>query len=123
MQEYYLLCSYILEPGSIVCPGNWGRIVGLYTDKNHANYRREEIFEKVRKESFTDKPSRLKCIFLCDSEYQAIKFQGKAKRPFDLLYRVKLVDQRLPVFRTDYDKAVYNDGLSDEKAEEIARDY
>ena len=57
MQEYYLLCSYILEPGSIVCPGNWGRIVGLNKDNGYANYRREEIFDKVRKESFSDKPS------------------------------------------------------------------
>jgi hypothetical protein len=52
---------------------------------------REVVFEKVRLELFSAKPSRLHCVFACESLQDARQFQGTG-RTLDLIYRVNLVD-------------------------------
>lgn len=101
--KYYWLCSYPLEEGSIVLPGNWGRIISLYwSDGGLLIYLREKILEDIRKEKFSSRPSRLTSFFLCKSEVEAKTFQTlSGSREFDILYEVELVDDK-PIFETDW---------------------
>lgn len=103
--EYYYCCSLPLEPGSIIKPGNWGRIIKTYTPQASPNswlLVRELIFEKVRQENFPDKPSRFDSIFLCFSENDIKEFRNSNNRFLDVIYKVELVDQNRPTHTADY---------------------
>jgi hypothetical protein len=54
-----------LEPGSVIRPGNYGRVLKLNGPK-HNHWLREEMLEFVRKHAFPDKPSRLYEVRLTD---------------------------------------------------------
>lgn len=102
MSTYYFACSYPLEPGSIVNPGNWGRIVAAYRTDGFGNpwlLFREEIFESVRKNNFPKKPSRYEGIFLCESEQNLSDFLQGNNRVLDLIYEVELADPSATVHR------------------------
>jgi len=99
---YYFACSYPLEPGSIVLPGNWGRILGMYSTSGFGNawiQYREDVFEKIRQDEFPDKPSRVTSIFLCDTEQALRDFMQQTGRLIDLPYAVSLVDPEEPIHR------------------------
>jgi hypothetical protein len=110
MEEYFLLCSYILSTGSKVEPGNWGRMLKLYKPSmNVVNPYREQIYEKIRQQNFPNRPSRLECIFLCETEEEAKLFKERTGRIFDLIYKVRIVDTEKPIFRADWDKVKFAD--------------
>ena len=48
--------------GSIIEPGNFGRII-RQQGQAHALFRREMIYEAVRQGCFPHRPSRLECLF------------------------------------------------------------
>lgn len=122
--EYYLLCSYPLSPGSIIEPGNWGRMLNLYTpNQNLAGAYREQIYEKIRMASFPDKPSRLECIFLCETLEEATSFRNETQRIFDIIYKVKLVDSSATIFRTDWKNIGFNPPENTHSLEIKAREY
>ena len=60
---------------------------------------REDVFEKIRSDEFPDKPSRLKSIFLCESQEALKQFLADTKRAVDLAYEVSLLDPQEPVHR------------------------
>ncbi len=60
---------------------------------------REDVFEKVRADEFPDKPSRLKGIFLCESQHTLKQFLNDTKRVVDLAYEVSLVNPQEPIHR------------------------
>jgi hypothetical protein len=100
--KYYLGCSYPLEAGSVVLPGNWGRIVGMYNTSGFGNpwiQFREDVFEKVRRDEYSKKPSRLKSIFLCESPQSLQEFLQQTNRGLDFMYGVTLIDQDEPIHR------------------------
>ena len=102
-KKYYWLASYPLEEGSVVLPGNWGRIIDLYkSDGSILTYLREKILEKVRSKDFPDLPSRMTSIFLCESIENAKLFRDANGRFLDILYEVELIDKEKPLFRTDW---------------------
>ena len=79
----------------MVNPGNWGRILRMYTQQGSPNpwiLTRELIYELVRVRSFPAKPSRLDCLFVCMSETDLTAFRANAGRIFDIGYEVELVD-------------------------------
>lgn len=94
-----------LEPGSIIKPGNWGRILRRY-QRIHANNQsfgdpwilsRELIFEMVRRQSYPDKPSRWESAFCFLSPddiapYRQVNDSGK----LNIVYRVEIVDDDAP---------------------------
>jgi Protein of unknown function (DUF2441) len=86
----YFACTLMLDHGSIVRPGNWGRIVRL-TGPNHTEWQREVILEEIRKSEFAHLPSRLESAFVIDeleeAQYYAANFVRLA-----LLYEVTLID-------------------------------
>ena len=93
--SYFYCCSTPLAQGSVVNPGNWGRILRMYTQQGSPNpwiLTRELIYELVRVRSFPAKPSRLDCLFVCMSETDLTAFRANAGRIFDIGYEVELVD-------------------------------
>jgi hypothetical protein len=105
--SFYFFASLRLAPGSVVFPGNWGRMLRRYENDtaipgnlfgNSWILAREMRFEVIRLKHFPDKPSRLDCAFCCYTIDEARAYQnGGADRPkVLLLHRVELVDPSLP---------------------------
>ena len=95
LSALFYLCSYPLEPGSVIAPGNWGRILHSYSLGNQSrwwNLLREHVYEAIRLREFPERPSRLRSIFLCDSLAAIRQFRLEANREFDLIYQVELVE-------------------------------
>jgi hypothetical protein len=120
-KTYYWLGSYPLESGSIVLPGNWGRITQIQGFS--ANCCMEFIFETVRLESFAEKPSRLKSLFLCETIDGIRKFQQATGRIIDILYEVEIVDPEPLVFRTDWSFASTQSNLPVRQIIDFAKTY
>lgn len=90
---YYFCCSATLGPGSVVEPGNWGRILRLYTEQRSPNswlLIRELVYEEVRRARYGTKPSRFEAAFVCFTEADLQQF--RAGRLLDLPYEVELLD-------------------------------
>jgi hypothetical protein len=102
---FFHLTPIRLAPGSIVLPGNWGRIIRKYvtpitnvqTFGNAWLMSRELIFEDVRKEQFASKPSRLGAAFCCPDEPSARVYQAQADpSKIQTLHEVEFVDPAAP---------------------------
>lgn len=108
LQRYFYCYSLPLEVGSVILPGNWGRILRTYTPQAQQNswlLTRELIYEMVRTKSFSHKPSRFEGIFLCLTEAALAHFRQSANRPIDLGYEVELVNPNAPSHMGDWDLA------------------
>jgi len=98
-QKYYYCYSLPLEVGSIIRPGNWGRILRTYTPQSSPNHwllTRELAYELVRVQNFPNKPSRFECIYVCLNEADLNEFRNSTNRHLDLGYEVELVDSDAP---------------------------
>lgn len=95
---YYYACSYLLEVGSVVKPGNWGRMIKNYTPRvgNPWILIREMAYEEIREREFPEKPSRFEAIFLFTDIQVMIDFLREDNRQFDIIYEVELVDPSQP---------------------------
>jgi len=84
-----------LEPGSVIKPGNWGRILNSYRQNNiPANawiLARELAFETVRASEFPTLPSRLSSAFVFESLEHANQFKRNFSQ-WNAIYEVELVD-------------------------------
>lgn len=97
--------SALLAAGSVIEPGNWGRILQLYTPQAQPNswlLVRELVYEDVRRIHFGGKPSRLSSTFLCLSEPDIREFRTQYNRVFDLMYEVEFVNQNAPQHSGDW---------------------
>ncbi len=110
-KTYYYCCSLPLLPGSRVGPGNWGRFLRKYTQKsgNHWLLTRELVYENVRISLFPDKPSRLNCIFICETFEALAHFKNQNGRVFDLTYEVELCQPDMPIHRGDLSLLNFSD--------------
>lgn len=79
-----------LQPGDIVEPGNFGRIIGELGEK-HPLWEREQKLESFRKQRFSSKPSRLSATFYTDNIDTAVAYRD-SRTPGDFIYEVVLVD-------------------------------
>ena len=98
-QRYYYCCSLPLEPGSVIKPGNWGRILKKYTPQTSPNpwlFVRELVFESVRREAYPHKPNRFDAIFLCLTENDLIEFRDTNNRRLDIAYEIEVMDETAP---------------------------
>ena len=97
-------CRSLLQPGSIISPGNWGRIVRLVGPR-HVEWNREQILERIRQTEFPQLPSRFECVFFCESEAEARYYgYGSARgtpNPM-FLYEVEVVDSRARQHEADW---------------------
>jgi hypothetical protein len=65
--QLYHLTSMPVSPGDGILPGRWGSTVRTWYRRHrrsHKFYRRELIFESIRRAEFPELPSRLNCVFL-----------------------------------------------------------
>lgn len=105
-RDLFHLCGPILERGSVILPGNWGRILRLYGWR-HAHSIREHALEEARKALAPHLPSRLACAFVFLSRQEAEAFRGsvldarQSGFAAHVLYRVRLLDPSAPWFLTD----------------------
>jgi hypothetical protein len=94
------LVTLMLERGSVIRPGNWGRMVRAI-GSGHPEWQREVILEEVRKVEFPNVPSRFECAFVIDDLPEAQYYVSKAS-PISLVYQVTLVDQGAPSHVSDW---------------------
>src|SRR5262245_46478650 len=59
--------SILLGPGSIILPGNWGRIIRAGGER-HNRWPDEQVLEAVRLARYPKLPSRLDACFACPTE-------------------------------------------------------
>ena len=85
---YYWLNSIDLEPGSVINPGTWSRIISL--TPGHGWALLEEVYERVRRDQFSHLPSRRKSVFVFNQKDRAMEFRD-SKRLTDLVYKVESV--------------------------------
>ena len=96
----------LLAPGSIVLPGNYGRIIKML-GKTHPLWKRERVFEEVRKQRYSAKPSRLTSSFCCtnlDTAYfymRSPSLKGETAL-YPVLYEVEKVDHGAVEHRADF---------------------
>jgi hypothetical protein len=90
--SYYHLSGAMLAPGSIILPGNWGRMLTAW-GWQHNQSLRELALEDARVARFPHRPSRLQSAFVLPTLANARDFRrltvGFEKH---ILYRVTLVD-------------------------------
>lgn len=70
MASYFHFAPIMLAPGSIIEPGNFGRIIRR-RGPAHNLYRREMAYEAIRQQHFPSRPSRLDCLFCFPTEGEA----------------------------------------------------
>jgi hypothetical protein len=89
-----------LEPGSIIRPGNYGRVVRL-AGLRHRDWMREQFLEFVRSQEFPDKPSRLSSAFACE-ELAAAEYFKESNCQTGIIYEVQMVDPATKTHVTDF---------------------
>lgn len=96
--ELYHFCPVLLQTGSVILPGNWGRIIASYSMPENCNALvvREFLLENARLKICHDKPSRLEAAFSCVGKDSMNLFKGS--RPGEICYRVELCDENLSTF-------------------------
>ncbi|WP_320040803.1 DUF2441 domain-containing protein [uncultured Desulfobacter sp.] len=111
--DFFHLSPIRLKPGSIIEPGNWGRIMKAYSNTqstNPWNLLREQTFELIRATRFPEKPSRYKSAYLFESIEIAKAFKDN-ERPFDVLSKVKILDMSKPIHIACMNLTMIGDGL------------
>ncbi|WP_025039767.1 DUF2441 domain-containing protein [Nitrosospira briensis] len=97
-KTFFHVCSVVLEVGSIIKPGNWGRVITMYRPADlNALAVRELCYEIIRLKHFSDKPSRLNCIFLTPSLEHAINYVSRHHFT-GIIYRVEPVNENASYF-------------------------
>lgn len=95
--SYFHVCPILLTPGSVILPGNWGRILRQYVSPhrvpNYGTMLRERVLEDVRVRKFPGKPSRLATTFLWGKKEDAFMYR-ESNAPFDVIYKVEVLDPK-----------------------------
>ena len=90
MTVYYHSNRQFLRPGTIVDPGNYGRLVNQARECG-PHWNRELVLEEVRRKRFPNKPSRLSSCFVTDN-IETAEFYHRNHCPEGYLYTVVLED-------------------------------
>ena len=121
--KYYHCSLILLELGSIIRPGNYGRLVNLHRKEEAINHHlyREIIFELIRSYEFPDKPSRYGSTFVCENLKSINNFKNNNCKT-GVIYEVELLNNDAKSHMTNfgYIDLVYNNPTD---ICEIARDY
>lgn len=101
VQNTYFHCAPLrLGAGSLIEAGNWGRIKRGF-DTNLVFSYREAAFEYGRQVFAPDAPSRLNCVFCCETEEAARQYMA-TNAVASVVHQVQLVEEASPVFRTSW---------------------
>ena len=99
--SYFHVCPTMLAPGSVIEPGNFGRIIETYRPNNIGPLAvRELAFEVARLKIFPNLPSRFNSIFLFPTfehaHAQLFRFDISC-----LIYEVLLTEPTAKIFHGD----------------------
>lgn len=102
----YHCAPILLKPGSVILPGNFGRIIKA-VGPSHSLWNREMTLEQIRSREFPMKPSRLSACFACASEeiargYRVLMAARTKEIAWQALYSVNMVDPLAPRHCADY---------------------
>lgn len=98
---YFHLSGAMLDQGSIIMPGNWGRIIKA-VQWQHGQAFREMALEDARVSRFPHRPSRLESSFVCPTEQEARDFRSNINGfQNHILYQVALCDPSATSHLTD----------------------
>jgi hypothetical protein len=93
--NYYFHCApIILDTGSIIKKGNWGRILNLYSSQTPGDallIYREYVLEKIRTLDYSTKPSRLNSCFVTKSLEHALIYRNFQDQR-GIIYKVELTE-------------------------------
>jgi hypothetical protein len=109
MPTYFHCAGTVLEPGSIVHPGNLGRVLHQYEAPPGqglpANVFKEGLLELSRQIYAPAKPSRLNSLFACPTLGEATRFRDKYQRT-NLIYEIGPIDSNPSIHIADYEFAI-----------------
>lgn len=91
-KTYFHIAPSLLEPGSIINPGNWGRII-TFVGMGHTSFSREILLEYARIRSFKDKPSRFSSNFACENLDEAKFYRQNTSQTTSVIYEVEVVNK------------------------------
>jgi hypothetical protein len=115
--RFFHLCPTMLEPGSVITPGNFGRVIETYRPNSLGPLAvRELTFEITRLKHFAERPSRFKAIFL----FQTLQHAQAQLFRFDvssLIYEVELTDPEAKLFHGNM--AIIHTGFPNEQVAAI----
>ena len=91
-QTYFHIAPIKVAVGTIIQPGNFGRIIRSHYPTNNTNNLvapyREAVFEYARLALAPSKPSRLDCLFACFTLADAQAYRA-ANSPTGLIYEIE----------------------------------
>ena len=102
MAAFFHLAATVLVQGSIIAPGNFGRVLRFHGWR-HTQALREMAIEASRKARFSHLPSRFEAAFAFETQEEAFRF--KSTNPgFEahICYRVRLREPEALCFTTDW---------------------
>lgn len=97
---WFHACSALVDIGTVLLPGNMGRIISLY-NKSSSRLQLENDYEEARIEIDDQLPSRLSSIFLCPTIYDAIAFAATDTPKLCQWYEVEPIEPVSKIFATD----------------------
>lgn len=106
MNMLYHSSPVLLEIGSVILPGNYGRVIGA-VGEGHPHWERETELERVRSIYHPEKPSRLNSCFCCSNleslnlYVEAIK-KNSPNSFWPVIYEVEKVDPEAGEHRSDF---------------------
>jgi hypothetical protein len=106
---YYHVAPKGLPVGYIVQPGSWGGVTrqfrnSISSPRNFGDMNIvawESVLETARRAINATLPSRLNCVFACETEADAIAFRDEF-RAGSFVYQIEVAESR-PVHRGNYD--------------------
>ncbi len=123
---YFHCASLPLGPGSVICPGNWSRMIHLYRTDAAATFPvafRERVLEDTRQAEFSSKPSRLTACFVLFSYEEAKFFRDQFQRT-SIIYEIEPVSDPPTTHIGDFTRmGLPNGALYFDQAKHAAREY
>jgi hypothetical protein len=96
----YHAAPTMIGEGSIILPGNWGRMLRRHTEAS-STLLRECILDSVRTQKFPDKPSRMTALFAVETLEEAIRYRD-SNCPNNLIYELSIDTRDLTIHRGNY---------------------
>lgn len=106
MTVYFHAATVQLRPGSVIDPGNYGRMLRFYrNDGSNQGWKlaTEMAFEAHRASSFPALPSRLDACFAFVDLASAIAGKPRLGGDWNLLYEVEMADEGASTHIGDFD--------------------
>jgi hypothetical protein len=91
----------MLEPGAVISPGNWGRII-KQLGWQHGRSVFEVALEDQRARNFSHLPSRFDASFFFDDEGEARFYQAAQNLVTHLVYEIEPSDPAAAQHQTDW---------------------